>query len=113
MSQEIDMKKVDYIVQKGKNRHVDSYSGFADNNYSEITELSKILHQNGAVKVIVVGLATDYCVKFTCLDSIKFGFETILIKEGTKPVDPNSFDSTLSKLALKGVKIQSLSELAL
>lgn len=107
----IDLKHIDFIVQKGMNSCVDSYSAFADNNYSEITQLAKILYQNFIDTVIIVGLATDYCVKYTCLDSIKFGFKTILVTEATKPVDPSQFESTLSLLKSKGVLIQSCSQI--
>jgi nicotinamidase/pyrazinamidase len=93
------------------NKCVDSYSAFADNNYFEITNLSKILHQQFIDKVIIVGLATDYCVKFTCLDSIKFGFKTILVKEATKAVDETAFNSTLDYLASKGVLIQTMTDI--
>ncbi|KAI8878173.1 Isochorismatase hydrolase [Backusella circina FSU 941] len=99
--------QIDYIVKKGTNPLVDSYSAFADNNYGEITSLAKILYQNFVDKVLVVGLAADYCVKFTCLDAVKFGFETVLVEEGTKPVDPNNFESTLELLRSKGVEIAS------
>ena len=92
------------------NDHVDSYSAFADNNYSEITNLAKILYQNHVDTVIIVGLAADYCVKWTCLDAIKFGFKTILVKECTKPVNPQQFEATLSELESKGVLIQHYSE---
>lgn len=61
--------------------------------------------------MIIVGLATDYCVKFTCLDSIKFGFKTILVKEATKPVDQTQFESTCDELKSKGVIIQSVSDI--
>lgn len=98
-------------MQKGTNPRVDSYSGFADNNYSEITQLSKILYQNHIDTVIVTGLATDYCVKETCLDSIKFGFKTILAIDATKPVDPSQLESTLSQLSSKGVLILPYSEI--
>lgn len=92
------------------NYHVDSYSAFADNNYSEITTLVKILYQNYIETVIVVGLAADYCVRLTCLDAIKFGFKTVLVKECTKPVDQGQFEATLSELNSKGVSIKHYSE---
>jgi nicotinamidase/pyrazinamidase len=110
ISKDINLKDVDFVVQKGMNRFVDSYSAFADNNYSEITSLAKILYQNFIDKVIIVGLATDYCVKLTCLDSIKFGFKTVLVVEGTKAVNKNQFQSTLSELESKGILIQNYSE---
>lgn len=95
------------------NRFVDSYSAFADNNYSEITNLAKILYQNFIEKVIIVGLATDYCVKLTCLDSFKFGFNTTLVVEGTKPVDKDQLQPTLDLLRAKGVFVQHFSELSI
>lgn len=88
------------------NCKVDSYSAFADNNYSEITPMAKILYQHFIDKVIVVGLALDYCVKYTCLDAIKFGFKTVLVTECTKPVDENQFQPTIEYLKSKGVVIQ-------
>lgn len=94
------------------NRQVDSYSAFADNNYCEVTELAKILYQHFIEQVIIVGLAADYCVKFTCLDAIKFGFKTILVKEGTKAVDSNNIESTFQYLQSKGVVlVQSVSDI--
>lgn len=110
MNKDLDLQSIDYVVKKGMNSQIDSYSAFADNNYSQITELSKVLHQHFIEKIIVVGLAADYCVKFTCLDAIKFGFKTVLIKEGTKAVDQNNLTSTFELLKSKGVLIHSLSD---
>ncbi|KAI9469705.1 MAG: nicotinamidase [Benjaminiella poitrasii] len=105
ISKEIHAADIDVIVRKGMNRGVDSYSAFADNNYSEITSLAKVLYQHHIDTVFVVGLAADYCVKLTCLDAIKFGFKTILVKECTKPVSPDQLEATLSELKSKGVII--------
>ncbi|OAD70179.1 hypothetical protein PHYBLDRAFT_115596, partial [Phycomyces blakesleeanus NRRL 1555(-)] len=109
----IPSELIDYTVQKGLNHNVDSYSGFADNQYFEITKLAKILYQNHIETVIIVGLAADYCVKMTCLDAIKFGFKTILIKEATRSVNPDEFDSTMELLNSKGVIIAHAKDLAI
>ena len=55
--------------------------------------------------VIVVGLAADYCVKMTCLDAVKFGFKTVLVKEGTLAVAPDQFNATMETLQSKGVEV--------
>ena len=60
--------------------------------------------------VIVVGLAADYCVKMTCLDAVKFGFKTILVKEGTRAVSPDSFESTIEELQNNGVQVFSIND---
>ncbi|KAI8083148.1 isochorismatase hydrolase [Halteromyces radiatus] len=96
---------VQIIVQKGTNPDVDSYSGFADNQYHEITSLAKHLYQHTIDTVIVCGLAADYCVKMTCLDALKFGFKTILVKDATRAVIPDHLDQTLQSLIEKGIMV--------
>ncbi|KAI8378435.1 Isochorismatase-like protein [Blakeslea trispora] len=110
LSSTLDPQKIDYSVKKGQNDQVDSYSAFADNNYSEITSLAKILYQHHIETVYIVGLATDYCVKFTCLDAIKFGFRTILLTDCTRPVDQTQLETTLNHLQSKGVNMQLSSD---
>lgn len=109
ISSELNLQDIDVTVQKGMNRYVDSYSAFADNNYSEITSLAKVLYQNFIDTVIIVGLATDYCVKFTCLDAIKFGFNTWLVADCSKPVYQEQYEPTLAHLKSKGVVIKQYS----
>ncbi|KAH8549618.1 Isochorismatase-like protein [Umbelopsis sp. PMI_123] len=99
---------IDITVFKGANPFVDSYSAFADNKYFEITELAKHLFTRHIDTVIVVGLAADYCVKETALDARKFGFRTVLVKEGTKGVIPTNFDSCMDELVAKGVQVTSI-----
>jgi nicotinamidase-related amidase len=66
---------------------VDAYSAFSDNDYIVFTPLAKVLYQRGITEVEVAGLALDYCVKWTAIDSRKFGFTTRLLKKCTKAVD--------------------------
>lgn len=105
-----DLKKdfATYIVKKGTNTEVDSYSAFFDNQYLMDTGLSDYLHKNNIEKVEVVGLALDYCVKYTCLDAVKEGFETLLHFRGTKSVNlhPDDAQKTIFELLKKGVSIK-------
>jgi nicotinamidase/pyrazinamidase len=73
--------------------------------YFQITELAKHLYTRHIETVIIVGLAADYCVKESALDARKFGFRTILVKDGTKPAVPENFDTCMSALAAKKVEI--------
>src|SRR3954470_13582314 len=57
------------IVRKGTDPRIDSYSGFFDNHHRKQTELAGRLRGAGVSGVYIMGLATDYCVKFTALDS--------------------------------------------
>jgi nicotinamidase/pyrazinamidase len=96
-----------YILQ-GSHPKVDSYSAFADNKYFEITELAKHLFTRHIDTVIIVGLAADYCVKETALDARKFGFRTILIKDGTRAVIPDNFETCMEALSNKGVQVTTI-----
>jgi nicotinamidase/pyrazinamidase len=75
------------IVRKGTDRSIDSYSGFFDNARRRATGLEDFLRSRAVDEVHVVGLATDYCVKFTALDAIDLGFRTELLLEGTRAVE--------------------------
>ena len=84
---DLNLEKVTHIVQKGKNPEVDSYSGFQDNNQLVKTDLEDYLKFKDIELVEIVGLALDYCVKFTCLDAANAGFITCLHYKGTKAVN--------------------------
>ncbi|MBP8060802.1 MAG: bifunctional nicotinamidase/pyrazinamidase [Cloacibacterium sp.] len=83
---DLNLEKVTHIVQKGKNSEVDSYSGFQDNNQLVKTDLEDYLKFKDIELVEIVGLALDYCVKFTCIDAANAGFITCLHYKGTKAV---------------------------
>lgn len=95
------------IFQKGKNRDVDSYSGFFDNARRGDTGLGEFLQNEGIMNVFVTGLAQDYCVKFTALDAISLGFKTYLITDATKAVNlnPEDGDKALEELKKAGVML--------
>ncbi len=63
-------------------RAIDSYSGFFDNDHRLSTGMGEYLQSRGVTEVDVMGLATDYCVRFTALDARKLGFKTSLIRSG-------------------------------
>jgi len=93
------------IFQKGKNPEVDSYSGFFDNARKANTGLGDFLQNEGIMNVFVTGLAQDYCVKFTALDSVSLGFKTYLITDATRAVNikPTDGDKALSEMEREGV----------
>lgn len=110
---DLNREKWSNIFQKGKNPEVDSYSGFFDNAKRGDTGLGAYLQKSGVEQVFVCGLALDYCVKFTALDAIELGFETILITDATRPVNlaPEDGNLALKELKSKGVKLITSNEL--
>jgi nicotinamidase/pyrazinamidase len=87
----------------------DGYSGFtmADPVTGEkaATGLEAILRQVGTRRVVVAGLATDYCVKATALDAAALGFETVVLREGIRAVDlaPGDGDRAIAEMHAAGV----------
>ena len=98
---------IDCVVQKGTDREIDSYSGFFDNDQKTATGMGELLKKYGTTEVAVVGLATDYCVKFTALDSAKLGFKTKLILPGCRGVElqPGDIAGAVQQMRSAGVQI--------
>lgn len=84
--------QIHHIVRKGTEPTVDSYSGFFDNARRKATGLERYLRSKGVDEVHIIGLATDYCVKFTALDAIDLGFHAVVLTEGTRGVELNAGD---------------------
>jgi len=95
------------VVQKGTDKTIDSYSGFFDNGKRQDTGLGAWLEQRGVKSVVVCGLALDYCVKFTALDAVELGFETLLVRDGTRAVNlsPGDGEAALAELERRGVEV--------
>ncbi len=99
---------VDTIVfQKGTDPKVDSYSGFFDNGKQKSTGLGDFLKEAGVQSVTVVGLATDYCVKYTALDALDLGFDVRVVRAATRAVNLNSADGerALKEMEARGVSV--------
>lgn len=78
------------VVRKGTNGE-DGYSGFTmkdpESDETMPTELAPLLRDWEVTRVVVTGLATDYCVKATALDGITEGFTVELITDAVRSVD--------------------------
>lgn len=102
---ELDQKTIHKIFKKGMNPEVDSYSGFYDNDHNSSTGLGEFLKAKKVTEVMVVGLALDYCVKYTALDSKKLGFATSVYLPATKAVNLSAGDEqkAVKELTYNGV----------
>ncbi len=92
------------VIQKGRDRRFESYSGFRDEG-GNLTELDTVLKLNGIKTLIIYGLATDYCVKATALDAVDLGYEVLLIKDFCRGVSAETTENAVQELKEKGVKI--------
>lgn len=108
---ELDMSKIDKVVEKGQVKEVEMYSAFYDPlEKPRVSDsgLAGVLRERGVTDVYCVGLAFDYCVKCTAVDAAKEGFKTYIVREGTRPVDPATLEVLDGELKTKGVDVVSL-----
>ncbi|MEJ5065278.1 bifunctional nicotinamidase/pyrazinamidase [Erwinia sp. MYb375] len=94
-------------VCKGENPDIDSYSAFYDNGQRHQTPLHAWLQANGITALTVMGLATDYCVKYSVLDALALGYQVTLVSAGCRGVNLQADDSqkALAEMAVAGAKI--------
>ena len=83
---------IDKIFQKGVDPEIDSYSTFFDNAHRRSTGLGDYLREQSIDEVYLLGLATDYCVKFSALDAVTEGFRTVVVEDGCRGIDLNAGD---------------------
>ncbi|KQS92624.1 bifunctional nicotinamidase/pyrazinamidase [Chryseobacterium sp. Leaf394] len=103
----LNIEKATHTVQKGTNSEIDSYSGFQDNNHFMKTGLDDFLKYHDIKLVEIVGLALDYCVKFTAMDAVANGYVTCVHFNGTRAVNvrPDNGKDAIYELLQKGVTI--------
>jgi nicotinamidase/pyrazinamidase len=100
------------VVRKGSNRE-DGYSGFTmrDSVSGETrpTELAEQLADGSVTRLVVAGLATDYCVKETVLDARRHGYPTTVLQEGIRAVDlePGDGDRAVEAMLEAGALLES------
>ena len=109
----LETSRIDRIFYKGSDPQIDSYSCFYDNGHRRSTGLADYLREQGATEVYLLGLATDYCVKFSALDAVAEGFAVHLILDGCRGIDleTGDVDRALDEMREAGVTLKSSSDL--
>ena len=106
-----DLEVVGPVVRKGSNGE-DGYSGFTMRDpvtgAEAPTELDGLVRAAGVTRVVVCGLATDYCVKATALDARRLGYATTVLTWAVAAVDlsPGDGEAALAELSAAGVDLQ-------
>ncbi len=103
------------IIYKGTNVNIDSYSGFFDNDGKSDTGLHNYLQKKSINEIFILGLATDYCVKFTAIDAKNLGYKTNVVLDGCRGIDnpKGSIGKAIEDMSLKGIKIMSSDKIEL
>jgi len=106
----VDKSLFKLVVQKGMLMDWDSYSGFYVGGGTK-TILESALKKEGVDKLLMFGIATDYCVKSTAVDGAKLGFEVTVVTDLCRGVDPKTSDKAIQDMPAAGVRVvESLDE---
>ena len=105
ISEAIELSRVDCVCTKGENPLVDSYSGFFDNGRRQTTQLHEKLQERRVDALLVCGLATEYCVKFTVLDALRLGYRVRVIRDGCRGLEDEAAEQAFSEMQQAGAEI--------
>ncbi len=102
----LDTRSADMIIRKGFRREIDSYSAFFENDHATPTGLEGYLRTRGVDTVVMVGLATDYCVNYSAVDAAKLGLKVTVIDSLCRAIDlEGSLATAKDGMAAAGVTL--------
>ncbi|MGD8428037.1 MAG: bifunctional nicotinamidase/pyrazinamidase [Balneolaceae bacterium] len=84
---DLNTNRSQLIIRKGFRKNIDSYSAFYENDNKTTTGLAGYLDERNINALYAVGLATDFCVKWSVLDGLKEGFELYVVEDAVKGID--------------------------
>lgn len=103
----LETQHITHVFHKGIDKTIDSYSAFFDNQHLRSTGLGEFLRQENITDIFILGLATDYCVKFSALDAVALGFQVYVVQDACRGVELEPGDVALAWQAMQraGVKL--------
>ena len=109
----LNTQAIQETFTKGENPQVDSYSAFFDNDKVSQTRLHAWLQAQGITHLMIMGIATDYCVKFTVLDALNLGYSVDVLMDGCRGVNLTANDSqnALIEMEQQGAKLITLDDI--
>ena len=94
------------IIRTGFRAEVDSYSAFFENDKPTVTGLHGYLQDRGVQTLVMVGLATDYCVAYSALDAARLGYEVQVILPACRAIDlEGSLAAATQQMTAAGVRL--------
>jgi len=95
------------ILRKGFHRAIDSYSAFYENDRQTPTGLIGYLRERSLTRVFLVGLAFDFCVRYSAEDAQRVGFSVLVIEDACRSIDVDG-SAEAARSALQHLGIQSI-----
>jgi nicotinamidase/pyrazinamidase len=104
---DLKLPRAELILRKGYRKAIDSYSAFFENDHTTPTGLGGYLKERGITKLTLVGLAFDYCVRYSAEDAKSLGFDVTVIEHATRAIDlGGSAAATRHSFQERGIVLQ-------
>lgn len=84
---QLHLPQAELILRKGFRPEIDSYSAFQENDHATKTGLAGYLRERGIARIFLVGLAYDYCVRYSAVDARGSGFQAIVVEDACRAID--------------------------
>lgn len=114
LARDLDQKRIQHVITKGQDKKLDSYSAFYDNAHRHSTGLFNYLNKCSIDKIYLLGVATEYCVKYSAVDAAQHGLITNVIIDSCRGIGLNDRDipDAITEMQDHGVRLLNLSDLA-
>lgn len=110
---DLDTRRAELVVRKGFRPEIDSYSAFFENDRRTPTGLGGYLRERGFQRLYFVGLATDFCVRYSAEDARRLGFEAMVVEDACRGIGANgSMEAAADSFRQAGVRVAPWSALA-
>ena len=110
--EKLEWTKAELVLRKGYRKAIDSYSAFFENDRKTPTGLGGALQERGITSLMMVGLATDFCVAFSALDAAALGFDCTVVMDCCRAIDlDNSLANMSSRMKDQGIAFSNSRDL--
>jgi nicotinamidase/pyrazinamidase len=100
----LDIPQAALVIRKGFRPHIDSYSAFYENDRMTPTGLAGYLRERGLTRIFVVGLALDFCVRYSAEDAKRQGLDVVVVEDACRGIDVGgSVKATRESFAALGI----------
>ena len=104
---DLDVPHAELLIRKGFRKSIDSYSAFFENDHKTSTGLAGYLRERGFKRITCVGLAFDYCVRYSAVDAKRLGFDVAVIENACRAIDlGGSAEATRDEFQAKGIALR-------
>jgi len=110
-----ETSRIAHVFHKGVDPRIDSYSTFFDNAHRRRTGLGEYLKERSIDDIYLLGLALDYCVKYSALDARQLGFNTHIILDGCRGIglEPGDLERAIDEMRKAGSSLLQSCDLSL